>query len=145
MPHKSKGSNGSNGSKGESSGVITLLNNLAIGQFINRIELDNGNVLVFVKWASFENGNATFVTSGIFGGQIVEVPVGKITAILLESLEKNKNVSKDEKTVTVEEPTVMAFLFCPRTANRSFMCCESDWSIRECLIRIAMILQSLII
>jgi hypothetical protein len=84
MPHKSKGhkSEGhkSEGAAGTSNTIVTLLNELAIGQVIPKVDLDNGTSLIDHKWGGFENGNATFVGPA---SEIVAVQVGKITAITL--------------------------------------------------------------
>ncbi|WP_284236565.1 hypothetical protein [Paenibacillus glycanilyticus] len=60
-----------------------ILCKLSLGQVIHRVTLDNGKDLDKVKWAGFQNGNATFSAVSYKTSYIVYVPLSKITSIAL--------------------------------------------------------------
>jgi hypothetical protein len=69
--------------KSNSEHAYSILCKLSLGQVIHRVTLDNGKDLDKVKWAGFQNGNATFSAVSYKTPYIVYVPLNKITSIAL--------------------------------------------------------------
>ncbi|MCM3629244.1 hypothetical protein M3194_18015 [Paenibacillus glycanilyticus] len=69
--------------KSNSKYAHSILSKLSLGQVIHRVTLDNGKDLDRVKWAGFQNGNATFSAVSYKTNYIVYVPLNKITSIAL--------------------------------------------------------------
>lgn len=71
------------GGKNNAEYAYGILSKLSLGQVIHRVTLDNGKDLDKVKWAGFQNGNATFSAVSYKTTYIVYVPLNKITSIAL--------------------------------------------------------------
>ncbi|MBD2869277.1 hypothetical protein [Paenibacillus arenilitoris] len=84
MPHKGKdkGNNDNGSSRSDHAAMVSLLNQLAIGQVVDRVNIDSGASIVGVKWNGLAGGNANFVAAPAFK---ISIPVHKIISIELSS------------------------------------------------------------